>query len=231
MVYGYLTIYKKILAWSLILLVLVECRCKRSMESEPTKKESILPIHQPTTSSDLIPIDSADNADNTDTPTIAATLAKTEPIAISETQLNALLDDIIATLCSLEPGDSKAIAPTCLAQFLEGIYNQYSIDKTTSQCYVAYAIAYGNFELLTLTLDCLQGDIDEPYEGGLTFLQYAVYFNNLAAIEWLLKKGARRDIVVQKNWKIGDTLIPAGSTAYDIALHLNRNEAAEKLRR
>ena len=73
-------------------------------------------------------------------------------------------------------------------------------------------------------------DINELYDLGLTFLQYATYFNNLPAIDLLPQKGADRKIVTKHDYAMDGISLPLGSTAYDIALRLHRNQAAAKLR-
>jgi hypothetical protein len=179
-----------------------------------------------------------DNTHNTEdnTHNVVATASPIKPgtIEVTDALINPLLDNLIASLAALETGDSRAAtAPIYLGQFLKAIYDQSPIDKLSSQSYVFYAIVYKNTDILALTLDRLQGDINEPYNIcniGLTFLQYATYFNNLPAIDLLLQKGADRKIVTKHDYAMDGISIPTGSAAYDIALRLNKNEAAAKLR-
>ena len=73
-------------------------------------------------------------------------------------------------------------------------------------------------------------DTNETCNKGLTFLQYAIYFNKLPAIDLLLQKGADRKISPKHDYTMDGISILTGSTAYDIVLRLHRNETAAKLR-
>ena len=254
-----LKIYKKITTLILFQLAIIGCSCKKDLDITSLERENNLSISQHKKSSPSIPVYTEDNTHNavaTDSSTkletievtdalinplldkednthnVVATDSSTKPATLAATDalINPLLDNLIASLSALEPGDSRATAPIYLTQFLKAIYDQSPIDKLSSQSYVFYAIVYKNTDILALTLDRLQGDINGPYDIGLTFLQYATYFNNLPAIDLLLQKGADRKIVTQHNYTMDGIPLPPGSTAYDIALRLHRNEAAAKLR-
>jgi hypothetical protein len=221
-----LKIYKKITASILFQLAIIGCSCKKDRETTSPERENNPSISQHKQSSPSIPVYTEDNTHN-----VVATNSSTKPgtIEVTDALINPLLDNLIASLSVLEPGDSRGATPIYyLAQFLEAIYDQSPIDKLSSQSYVFYAILYKNTDILALTLDRLQGDINKPYI-GLTFLQYATYFNNLPAIDLLLQKGADRKIVTKQDYTMDGIPIPTGSTAYDIALRLHKNEAAAKL--